>query len=190
MLGVIALLGMLKVTLPVPALTANPEPATALNTPMLPIVSLLMEMPVPAVSEVCAPGKVCPVANVTRPLLPIERPDPPRALLRVAESRLSVPWSEEPLPSACHRNCSFTALAPLKEEANRSNGFELNGDPEVAVPLAGNTAPAWVTMPLKLAVVPVRAPVRLAERPETEPVVLMFPVTLWLPLKLLAPVVA
>src|SRR3982074_3732638 len=74
MLGVIPMLGMLKVTLPVPALTANPEPATALNTPVLPMVLLLIEMPVPAVSEVCAPGNVCPVANVTRPLLAIERP--------------------------------------------------------------------------------------------------------------------
>src|ERR1700730_5217265 len=129
MLGVIALLGMLKVTLPVPVLTANPEPATALNTPVLAIVLLLMEMPVPAVSEVCAPGKVCPVANVTKPLLPIDRPVSLRDLLPVPESRLSVPVSEEPLPSACHRNPSLTALAPLKEEANKSNGYELNGDP-------------------------------------------------------------
>src|ERR1700694_1915758 len=74
MLGVIPLLGMLKVTLPVPALTANPEPATALNTPVLPIVLLLMEMPVPAVSEVCAPGKVCPDLKVIRPLPAIDSP--------------------------------------------------------------------------------------------------------------------
>src|SRR3981081_260255 len=117
MLGVIPPLGMLKVTLPVPALTANPEPATALNTPRLPIALLMMEMPVPAVSEVCAPGKVCPAANVTRPLLAIERPVSAGALPSEKKRRFNEPEGLAvllPTASAFHRKSWFTAkLLPL-----------------------------------------------------------------------------
>src|ERR1700730_12006269 len=118
MLGAIPLLGMLKVTLPVPALTANPEPATAVNTPVLPTVLPLIEMPVPAVSEVCAPGKVCPVANVPRPLLAIDSP--------VAAGAHEVPlqdWKSQAgvVPSASRRN---VWSAPVLFDARRSSGNE------------------------------------------------------------------
>src|ERR1700674_335726 len=118
MLGVIPLLGMLKVTLPVPALTANPEPATALNTPVLPIALLMMEMPVPAVSEVCAPGKVCPDLKVIRPLPAIDNP--------VAAGVHEIPlqdWKSQTgaVPSASRRSVWDT---PLLFDACRSSGNE------------------------------------------------------------------
>ena len=136
MLGVIPLLGMLKVTLPVPALTANPEPATALNTPVLPMVLLLMEMPVPADSEVCAPGKVCPDLKVIRPLPAIDSP--------VAAGVHAVPlqdWKSQTgvAPSASRRSVWDT---PVLFDACRSSGNE--GIPFPAA-VTGSTAPAAVS---------------------------------------------
>ena len=133
MLDVIPLLGMLKVTLPVPALTANPEPATALNTPVLPIVLLLIEMPVPAVSEVCAPGKVCPDLKVIRPLPAIDSP--------VAAGVHAVPlqdWKSQTgvVPSASRRSVWLT---PLLFDACRSSGNEGMLFPAA---VTGSTVPA------------------------------------------------
>jgi hypothetical protein len=135
MLGAIPLLGMLKVTLPVPALTANPEPATALNTPVLPMVLLLMEMPVPAVSEVCAPGKVCPDLKVIRPLPAIDSP--------VAAGEHAVPlqdWKSQTgvAPSASRRSVWDT---PVLFDACRSSGNEGMLFP---VAVTGSTVPAAV----------------------------------------------
>ena len=133
MLGVIPLLGMLKLTLPVPALTANPEPATALNTPVFPIVLLLMEMPVPAVSEVCAPGKVCPDLKMIRPLPAIDSP--------VAAGVQAVPlqdWKSQTgvVPSASRRSVWLT---PLLFDACRSSGNEGMLFPAA---VTGSTVPA------------------------------------------------
>ena len=133
MLGVIPLLGMLKVTLPVPALTANPEPASALNTPVLPIVLLLIEMPVPAVSEVCAPGKVCPDLKVIKPLPAIDSP--------VAAGVHAVPlqdWKSQTgvVPSASRRSVWLT---PLLFDACRSSGNEGMLFPAA---VTGSTVPA------------------------------------------------
>src|ERR1700730_14951450 len=118
MLGVIPLFGMLKLALPGPALTANPEPATALNTPVLPIVLLLIEMPVPAVSELCAPGKVCPDLNVIRPLPEIDSP----VAAGVHAGSLQ-DWKSQSgvIPSASRRSVWLT---PLLFDACRSSGNE------------------------------------------------------------------
>src|ERR1700716_3852064 len=136
MLDVIPLLGMLKVTLPVPALTANPEPATALNTPVLPTVLLLIEMPVPAVSEVCAPGKVCPDLKVIRPLLAIDSP--------VAAGVHEVPlqdWKSQAgvVPSASRGSVWGT---PVLFDACRSSG---NDGILLPVAVTGSTVPAAVS---------------------------------------------
>src|SRR6202049_2627530 len=136
MLGAIPPLGMLKVTLPVPALTANPEPATALNTPVLPMVLLLMEMPVPAVSEACAPGKVCPDLKVIRPLPAIDSP--------VAAGVHEIPlqdWKSQTgvVPSASRRS---VWSAPVLCDACRSSGNEGMLFP---IPVTGSTVPAAVS---------------------------------------------
>jgi len=137
--GVIPLLGMLKVTLPVPALTANPEPATALNTPVLPIALLLMEMPVPAVSEVCVPGKVCPDLKVIRPVPAIDSP--------VAAGVHAVPlqdWKSQTgaVPSASRRSVWAT---PVLFDACRSSGNEGMLFP---VAVTGSTVPDAVSRPV------------------------------------------
>ena len=152
--------------------------------------------PVPAVTPVIVPlpGKACPLAKLIRPLLAIERPVSAGSValscrvLAAPNNRFSFPEGEGvllPTASACQRKSWSTAvLVPLlNEEACVSRGLELNPAVAVAVPVAGNVAPAADTVLLKVAVVPVRPPVRLAELPETEPVALMLPVTLWLPLK-------
>ena len=145
--------------------------------------------PVPAVTPVIVPlpGKVCPLAKLIRPLLAIERPVS-AGVLPPPNNRFSFPEGEGvllPTGSACQRKSWSTAvLVPLlNEEACVSRGLELNPAVAVAVPVVGNVAPAADTVLLKVAVVPVRPPVRLAELPETEPVALMLPVTLWSPLK-------
>ena len=163
-------LGILMVPLLVMVPPAKPAPAVMLVTVPLPV-----------------PGKVCPEAKVMRPLPAIESPVS-AGVLPAPNNRLNFPEGEVvllPTGSACHRKSWSTAvLVPLlNDDTCVSRGLELNPAVAVAVPVAGNAAPAADTVLLKVAVVPVRPPVRLAEPPENEPVALMFPVTLWSPLK-------
>lgn len=137
------MLGMLNVTLPVAALTAMPVPASALNTPVLTTVLLLIEMPVPAVREFCVPGNVCPAAKLTIPLLAIDSPVSAGELPFEPKSRSNAADEFDelfPVGSACHRKSWFTAelLTLSNDDAWKSNPLELNPPPAVAVPVAGN----------------------------------------------------
>ncbi len=124
------------------------------------------------------------LGTFTAPVLAIASPVSAGAAPPAPNNRLSVPEGEAvlfPAGSACQRKSSLTAVATLllKEDAERSSGSELAPAAAVAVPMAGNSAPApAVSAPLKLAAVPVSGPVNAAEAPDSDPVAVRLPATL------------
>ena len=78
----------------------------------------------------------------------------------------------------------------MNEDPCRSRGLESVPEDAVAVPVAGSSDPAADSAPEKVAVVPVSAPARVAEPPDRVPVAVTSPVTLWVAVNVLAPVVA
>jgi len=97
-----------------------------------------------------------------------------------------------PVGSTSQRKPWLTAAWVLLwyEDACKSSELELAPEDEVAVFVAGSTVPAAESVPEKLAVVPVSAPLRLAELPDSIPVAIMLPLTLWSFVNVLAPVEA
>ena len=167
----------------VPAATVSDElasmvfvtpPVAMLSVPLLVMGPPVKPAPLPTLVTVPVPvpGKVCPEANVTCPLLAIDKPVSAGVLPPEPNSKFRLADGDDvlfPTGSACQRNSSFTAaLVPLLyADAAASIVPDLYPWLEVAVPVGGSTAPAAVSAPLKL-----------APPPETDPVALTFPVTL------------
>ncbi len=141
-------------------------PVLVIGPPVSPApVATLVTVPLPV------PGKVCPEAKLTSPLLAIESPVSVGATPLDPNSRFNEPDGLAvlfPVGSACHRKSWATAdaLVLLNADACQSTGFELKPCAAVAVPVFGNNAPASETVPLNVplvnvAVVPFSAPVRV-----------------------------
>jgi hypothetical protein len=151
--------GMLIVPLEVIGPPVNPAP-----------VATLVTVPLPP-----APGKVCPEANVKRPLLAMENPVSPGAVPFEPNSKFNELDAFAVLfavGSAIHRKSCATAdeLVLLNADACKSNGFELKPFVAVAVPVLGKTAPASETLPLNVPVAADSPPVNAAVVPESPPV--------------------
>jgi len=135
----------------------RPEPVLTLVTVPLPV-----------------PGKVCPDAKLTSPLLAMESPVSVGELPFAPNSRFNEPEGLEesfPVGSAIQRKSCVTAdeLVLLNEDACRSSGFELKPCVAVAVPVLGITAPAADTVLLNVPVVAASPPVKAAVVPVSPP---------------------
>src|ERR1700674_2479470 len=146
-------------------------PLLVIGPPVRPApVATLVTVPLPA------PGKVCPEAKLTSPLLAMESPVSVGEVPFDPNSRFNeLEGLEElfPVGSAIQRKSSVIAdeVVLLNDDACKSSGFELKPCEAVAVPVPGNKAPAADTVllnvpidaaspPVNAAVVPVSAPVR------------------------------
>ena len=135
------------------------------------------ESPKPALTWVIVPtpGKVCPGAKVSRPLLAMENPVGAGALPFDPNSRLRTPEGLDvlfPNGRTCHRKSWETAFEVLllNDDARKSSALEGKPCVAVAVPLAGITPPAAVNPAVKLAVEALRLPVKAAAVPVSPPV--------------------
>jgi hypothetical protein len=123
---------------------------------------------------VAVPGKVCPEANVMRPVLPILSPVSAGVPVPGANNRFNDPLALAvlfPTGSACQRNFWFTTVwvPPLNTDAMKFSDCELapaaevafavegrvSGPRMVAVPFTSRVAPGAVVLTPTLAVLPV-----------------------------------
>ena len=124
--------------------------------------------PAPVLMLVTVPpsalGKVCPGAKLISPLLAMDSPVSEGEFPVDPNSRFNEAEGLEelfPVGSACQRKSSVIGdeLSLLNEDACKSNGLEVKPCAAVAVSVPGNKAPAADRVLVKVAVVPLRAPV-------------------------------
>ena len=124
--------------------------------------------PAPVLTLVTVPpsalGKVCPGAKLISPLLAMDSPVSEGEFPVDPNSRFNEAEGLEelfPVGSACQRKSSVIGdeLSLLNEDACKSNGLEVKPCAAVAVSVPGNKAPPADRVLVKVAVVPLRAPV-------------------------------